>query len=85
MEKRKNNPLQKQAQILGFIDSYFAENCRPPSIREIQKAVDLSSTSLVGYHLQALCDTGEVVRIGDNSRSFLSKSMTTAIQSALDK
>jgi repressor LexA len=39
---------------LAFIRQFLAENGYPPSIREIGKAVGISSTSVVNYNLNAL-------------------------------
>ena len=38
---------EKQSKILYFIESYLDENQIPPSVRDIQLACELSSTSVV--------------------------------------
>jgi repressor LexA len=40
--------------ILEFINHYIEQNDVPPTIREIQRGADISSTSMVSYHLKAL-------------------------------
>ena len=64
----KVNP--KRTKILKFIESYFVANCRLPSVREIQSAARLGSTSTVTYHLNALVNDGKLKRIGDGARNF---------------
>ena len=49
---------KKQEEIFGFIKSFIDESGTPPSVREIGKAVNLSSPSTVQYHLNALIDAG---------------------------
>lgn len=51
---------QKRGEILAFLRQYIAENGYPPTVREIMKAVGLSSTASVHYHLSALRDLGEI-------------------------
>lgn len=44
----------RQKGILDFIRSFVSDNGYPPSIREIGKAVGISSTSVVNYNLNVL-------------------------------
>ena len=44
----------KQTRILAFLREYLAEHDYPPSIREIQAACGISSTSVVDYNLKAM-------------------------------
>jgi repressor LexA len=44
----------KAQQIVDFVNQFTLENGYAPSIREIGKAVGLSSTASVSYHLQQL-------------------------------
>jgi len=52
----------RQQNILQFIWEYNDENGSAPSIREIGKATDISSTSVVNYNLKRLTDLGYLVR-----------------------
>jgi len=52
----------RQQNILQFIWEYNGENASAPSIREIGKATDISSTSVVNYNLTRLTDRGYLVR-----------------------
>ena len=60
----------KQESILSFIDSFMAENGYPPTVRDIQKGCDLSSTSVVDYNLRALDRLGYLRRTRDVSRGI---------------
>jgi repressor LexA len=56
--------------ILEFIETYLAEHDYPPTIREIGKAVGISSTSVVKYNLERLQDKGKIKRSGEVSRGL---------------
>lgn len=60
----------RQRNILGFIRDFAAENSRPPTVREIQKALDISSTSVVDYNLKQLVERGELRRNPNISRGI---------------
>lgn len=49
---------EKRAQILEFVTAKVTEEGYVPSVREICKAVGLSSPATVHYHLNQLCDEG---------------------------
>ena len=52
----------RQIEILKFIISFLEEFGYPPSIREIGKGVNLSSTSTVHQHLNKLEEFGFIKR-----------------------
>ena len=55
-----------QVKIYTYIVSYVIENLYPPTLREIGKAVGLSSTSSVFSHLKTLEKMGLIkVRAGE--------------------
>ena len=58
------NKTIRRAKILRYIEKYTAENCCPPTVREIQKAFRIKSTSTVYTDLLALCDDGSLKKIG---------------------
>ncbi len=60
----------RQAEILAFIREYHAEHQYMPSVREIQAACDISSTSVVDYNLRILQREGQVRRAPDISRGL---------------
>ena len=45
---------EKQENILDFINRFIAEEGYPPTIREIQKSCNISSTSVVSYNINSL-------------------------------
>ncbi len=64
-------PLSKRQQsILQFTRGYMDEHGRPPTIREIGKAVGINSTSVVNYNLGKLEERGYLDRDPDVSRGL---------------
>lgn len=61
---------EKQSEILDFITKYMDENGRPPTNREIGKAVDIGSTGHVDYHLTVLERKGFIIRERKTSRGI---------------
>ncbi len=45
---------ERQSRILSFLNTFTLDNGYPPTIREIGKAVGITSTSVVNYNLDAL-------------------------------
>lgn len=45
---------RRQSMILDFIEEFLATNEYPPTIRDIQRELDISSTSVVDYNLKIL-------------------------------
>jgi repressor LexA len=60
----------KQQRILDFIRTFIDEHDYPPSIRQIQEACDISSTSVVDYNLRALEKSGHIRRDREVSRAI---------------
>jgi repressor LexA len=56
--------------VLFFIIEYLGENSYPPSIREIQDEVGISSTSVVSYNLDKLAEVGLIERESTVSRGI---------------
>ena len=61
---------ERQVRILEFIETYLGEHDYPPTIREIGKAVGISSTSVVKYNLERLQDKGKIKRSGEVPRGL---------------
>lgn len=82
----------RQQNILKYIWEYFNEAGRPPTIREIGSAVNISSTSVVNYNLNKLEERGYVEREAEVSRGLklteramqLFDTARTAIREATD-
>lgn len=60
--KPTNKLSKKQQEVLDFIKQNILTNGYPPSVREICKAVQLSSTSSVHAHLTSLEQKGYIVK-----------------------
>ncbi|MBI2942282.1 MAG: transcriptional repressor LexA [Chloroflexi bacterium] len=60
----------RQQRILTFIRDFQNEHSYPPTVREIGQAVEISSTSVVDYHLKALFRAGYLHRDPDVSRGL---------------
>lgn len=60
----------RQESILDFISEFVEENGYPPTIREIGKACDISSTSVVNYNLNKLERAGLLARDREVSRGL---------------
>ena len=61
---------ERQEKILNFVKSFTLSNGYPPTIREIGKAVNISSTSVVNYNLDALQRSGFIYRDRTVSRGI---------------
>ena len=70
MEEAMREQSPKQTRILEFIRSFIDDHDYPPSIRQIQEACDISSTSVVDYNLRALEKSGQIRRDRDVSRGI---------------
>ncbi|MBC7087296.1 MAG: transcriptional repressor LexA [Tissierellales bacterium] len=60
----------KQLEILNYIKTFTLKQGYPPTIREIGKAVKLSSTSSVHNHLVALEEKGYIKRDSEKPRTI---------------
>lgn len=65
-----NQLSKKQQDILSFIETYIEDNNWPPTVREIQQALGISSTSVVDYNLDALETKGKIIRKSGKSRAI---------------
>ena len=69
MTTNKKLPVRRQ-RILDFIQSFIEENGLPPTVRDIQKACEISSTSVVDYNLRILNRDGYLNRRPDVARGI---------------
>jgi repressor LexA len=67
---RKKRLSIRQKAILEFIREHLRDNGFPPTIREIGRAVGISSTSVVNYNLNRLEEQGYLSREKDVSRGL---------------
>ncbi len=61
---------ERQNRILSFLKTFTLDNGYPPTIREIGKAVGITSTSVVNYNLDALQRAGVIYRDRTVSRGI---------------
>tara|TARA_B100001750_G_scaffold244016_1_gene260433 strand:- start:1 stop:639 length:639 start_codon:yes stop_codon:yes gene_type:complete len=62
---------ERQQNILDFINQFLDEEGFPPTIREIQKSCDISSTSVVSYNIEALRKKGHLEVKSNKSRGII--------------
>ena len=70
MQKPFNKLSKRQRAIMQFMAKYNEEEGYPPTIREIGKATDINSTSVVNYNLNKLVEAGYVERSERVSRGL---------------
>lgn len=51
---------EKREALLGYIAEHIKEYGYPPTVREMQTALNFSSTSMVGHYLKALQAEGKI-------------------------
>jgi repressor LexA len=61
---------EKQRHIVKYIDNFLSKKGYPPSIRDIQKGCNISSTSVVDYNLNILEERGIISRHAEISRGI---------------
>jgi len=61
---------RRQRDILGYIEQFLEDNDYPPTIRDIQSDLGISSTSVVDYNLKALETRGLIRRNSKISRGI---------------
>lgn len=66
----KGKLSERQRKILNYIQDFATETGYPPSIREIGKAVGITSTSVVNYNLNRLVEEGYLDRDQNVSRGI---------------
>jgi repressor LexA len=80
MARKKGDLGERHHKILEIIEYYQSEIGYPPSIREIGKQADISSTSVVNYYLNQLEEWGYIERDRKISRGVrLAKPIRKAI------
>lgn len=68
-------PKARRARVREFIAQYLEAHGFAPSVREIEGAVGLKSTSAVLYHLRALEEEGELRR-----EPYISRGITLCLR-----
>jgi len=70
---------ERQRRILQYLEQFIREHGYPPSIRQIQNTLGLSSTSVVDYNLKLLQKQGLLQREPRSSRSIRLSDQSTPI------
>ena len=65
----KKMPPRRQ-RIWAFLQEFYQDNGLPPTVRDIQKACEISSTSVVDYNLEKLKEAGYINRRQDVARGI---------------
>ena len=68
--QQKKKLSTRQQRMIEFIRKFMRENGLPPTVRDIQKACDISSTSVVDYNLRLLQRDGYIRRRPDLARGI---------------
>lgn len=70
LQDKREKLSERQKKILNFIESFINASGYPPTIREIGKAVNIGSTSVVNYNLNKLVREGFLERSQKVSRGL---------------
>lgn len=70
MARRKKGLSDRHKNILGVLEKFQVKNGYPPSIREIGRQTEISSTSVVNYYLDQLEERGYIERDRNVSRGL---------------
>ena len=65
----KKMPPRRQ-RIWEFLKEFYSENGIPPTVRDIQRACEISSTAVVDYNLEKLAQAGYINRRPDVARGI---------------
>ncbi len=60
----------KQGEMLAFIEKFVTENGYPPTREEIRTGLNISTKSLVNYHLEALENAALLTRVPNTPRGL---------------
>lgn len=83
--RAKSTPTPKQEEILRCIESYIKDKGYPPSIRDICKEVNLSSSSTVFTHLASLEKKGYIQRDDSTTRGIRLTGTKSVVTAYIDK
>ena len=76
---------QRQQRMLKYISAYIQDAGRPPTIREIGSAAEISSTSVVNYNLTKLAEKGYIDRDSEVSRGLRLTEKAKALYGATEE
>ena len=64
------NLTERQQRILEFFEEFLDERSYPPTVRDIQRGCDISSTSVVSYNIEILKREGLIRKDDGVSRGL---------------
>ncbi len=64
------NLTKRQEDTLNFVKEYIVSHGYPPTVREIAKAIDVSSPATVQAHLDQLADKGYIKKGSNKNRTI---------------
>lgn len=67
----RSNLNHRHEEVLRFIEDFFSRKGYAPSIREIQKAINVQSTSTVHTYINYLVETGLLKKEGTKKRALM--------------
>ena len=70
MTPKKKDLRTRQTKILAFIGEFQEDYGMPPTVRDIQRGCEISSTSVVDYNLRTLERDGYIKRRSDVARGI---------------
>ncbi|GIV87557.1 MAG: LexA repressor [Chloroflexus sp.] len=76
---RRHEMSDRQAEIYQYIVDFIRERGISPSIRDIQRDLHISSTSVVSYNLNVLERLGKIIRNDKISRGISLPNLTPAL------
>lgn len=57
--------------VFNFLKEFIGENPYPPTVREVARGADISSTSVASYHLDKLVGSGHIRRVPNTARGIV--------------
>ena len=74
-------PGETRKRVMEFINEFYAQHYRPPTLREIQKNTGIESTSNVAFHLRKLVEEGQLHHSGEGKhRAYVPHWVVDAIK-----
>ena len=70
MTDKKRQMNDKLDAVFAFIKTFSAQNGFPPSVREICKELDISSTATAYYYIQKLEKRGDILKAPQKNRAL---------------
>jgi len=70
----------KQEEMLAFIEKFVTQNGYPPTYEEIRSGLNISTKSLVNYHLEALENARRLTRVPNTPRGIQLTGRGTVVQ-----